>query len=183
MNVLLLIVANFVYIYAHEKEADIDSMPNDIVCPLCIALIKKFQQTTPQYLDYKKVLCQSISAKNRKRYHFCIESFNETTVEELKSLSAEDLCRNQKLCPIHYKEVLLIANTDKTDFPTIPALTDTESKNAKKYDILKTIADILAGNVGTSNRKNLTLHINMQFRKSQPDGMAASENQTTSGLK
>ncbi|CAG9537472.1 unnamed protein product [Cercopithifilaria johnstoni] len=184
MNILLLLVVNFVYIFAHEKEANINLIPNDIVCPFCIELIKKFQQTTLQNPDYKKVLCRSISANSRKNYHFCIESFNETTVEKLKTLSAVDICKNQKLCPIHYKEVLLVASTDKIDLPTIPALTDAELKNAKKYHVLKTVGDILAGNGQTSNRMNSTLHINMQFRKPpQPDEMAISEDQTTSGFK
>lgn len=69
-------------------------------------------------------------------------------------------------------------NTGKADFPTIPAVTDEQLKNAEKYDILKTIGDILTGKVESSNGKNLTLHIDLEFRKSQPDELVILENST-----
>ncbi|EFO22537.1 hypothetical protein LOAG_05945 [Loa loa] len=102
---MLLLATNFAYILANQKEANLGLIPDDIICPFCIALIEKFQQTTQQNSAFKNVLCESISAKNRKNYNSCIESFNEMTVEKLKTLSAEDLCKNQKICPIHYKKV------------------------------------------------------------------------------
>lgn len=55
MVILLLLMANFVYILAEKKDDNIDLMPNDIICPFCIALIEKFQQTTQQNSDYKNV--------------------------------------------------------------------------------------------------------------------------------
>lgn len=70
-------------------------------------------------------------------------------------------------------------NTGKADFPTIPIVTDEQLKNAKKYDILKAIGDILNGKLESSKEKNLTFHIDLEFRKSQPDEIAISENSTT----
>ncbi|KAL3995152.1 hypothetical protein ACH3XW_24630 [Acanthocheilonema viteae] len=179
MNMLLLLMANFACILAKKKATEFGLIPDDIICPFCIALIQKFQQTTQQNSDYKNVLCESISAKSRKNYHYCMESFNEMTVEKLKTQSAEELCKNQKLCPIQYKKVILLANTGKDDFQTIPVVTEEQLKNAKKYNILKTIGDVLTGKIESSSDKNLTLHIDLEFRKSELDEMAVSENSTT----
>ncbi|VDN91755.1 unnamed protein product [Brugia pahangi] len=106
MNLLLLssLIANFAYILANEKEPIVGLIPVDIICPFCIALIEKFQQTTQENSSYKHVLCESVSAKNYKNYESCIESFNEITVEKLKNSNAEDLCKEQKICPINYKK-------------------------------------------------------------------------------
>uniref|UniRef100_A0A0R3RKY3 Replication initiation protein n=1 Tax=Elaeophora elaphi TaxID=1147741 RepID=A0A0R3RKY3_9BILA len=72
-----------------------------------------------------------------------------------------------------------MANTGNADFPTIPIVTDEQLKHAEKHDILKTIGDILTGKVESSTGKNLTFHIDLEFRKSQPDELALSENSTT----
>ncbi|VDK80272.1 unnamed protein product [Litomosoides sigmodontis] len=170
MNVLSsLLLANFVLFSMENKAIDVGLIPDDIICPFCIALIEKFQQTTHQNSDFKSILCESISAKNRKNYHTCIRSFNEVTVEKLKTLSADDLCRSQKICPIDYKKVILTANTGKVDFPRIPVVTDEQLKDAERHDILRTLGDILTGKLEASSGKNLTLHIDLEFRKSQPD--------------
>lgn len=52
---LLLLVANFVLILVDSKAVDVGLIPDDIVCPFCIALIEKFQQTTYQNSDFKSV--------------------------------------------------------------------------------------------------------------------------------
>ncbi|VIO94734.1 Uncharacterized protein BM_BM17541 [Brugia malayi] len=181
MNLLLLslLIANFAYILANEKEPIVGLIPVDIICPFCIALIEKFQQTTQENSSYKHVLCESVSAKNHKNYDSCIESFNEITVEKLKNSNAEDLCKEQKICPINYKKVILVANTGKADFPTIPVVTNEQLKEAQQYDTLKTVTDILSGNLKNSNGKNLTLHIDLQFQKLQPDEMATTANYST----
>ncbi|EFO22538.2 hypothetical protein LOAG_05946 [Loa loa] len=72
-----------------------------------------------------------------------------------------------------------MANTGKADFPTLPAVTDEQLKNTGKYDAFKTMADIFTGKLENSNGKNLTLHIDVQFQKLQPNEMATSENSTT----
>uniref|UniRef100_A0A0R3RKY4 Saposin B-type domain-containing protein n=1 Tax=Elaeophora elaphi TaxID=1147741 RepID=A0A0R3RKY4_9BILA len=123
MSILLLLVANFAFILVDGKKNDTSLIPDDIICPFCIALVQRFQQTTRQNSDYRnffksgifsscrisfisplfQILCESLSAKSRKNYNFCIESFDDVTVEKLKTLSAENLCKNQKLCPVNYK--------------------------------------------------------------------------------
>ncbi|KAM3718994.1 putative E3 ubiquitin-protein ligase RING1a [Dirofilaria immitis] len=171
-------MANFGYILAHGTEADLGLIPHDIICPFCIALIEKFQQTTQQNSAYKDVLCESVSGKDRKNYDSCMESFNEMTVERLKNSTAEDLCKKQKICPTHYERVILMANTGIPNFPTIPAVTNEQLKNAEKYDIFKTIDNVLTGKLENFNGQNLTLHIGLKFQKSAPDQMATSENST-----
>lgn len=52
-------------------------------------------------------------------------------------------------------------------------------KDAEKYDILRTLGDILTGKLDASNGKNLTLHIDLEFRKSQFDETTATGNSTT----
>ncbi|MCP9262076.1 hypothetical protein DINM_005372 [Dirofilaria immitis] len=122
-------MANFGYILAHGTEADLGLIPHDIICPFCIALIEKFQQTTQQNSAYKDV-------------------------------------------------IILMANTGIPNFPTIPAVTNEQLKNAEKYDIFKTIDNVLTGKLENFNGQNLTLHIGLKFQKSAPDQMATSENST-----
>ncbi|EJW70831.1 hypothetical protein WUBG_18265 [Wuchereria bancrofti] len=74
---------------------------------------------------------------------------------------------------------MLIENTGKADFPTIPVVTNEQLKQAQQYDTLKTVTDILSGNLKNSNGKNLTLHIDLQFQKLQPDEMATTANYST----
>uniref|UniRef100_A0A2K6VEJ0 Saposin B-type domain-containing protein n=1 Tax=Onchocerca volvulus TaxID=6282 RepID=A0A2K6VEJ0_ONCVO len=180
MNILLLLMANFVYIMAVDKEANFDLIPHDIICPFCIALIERFQQATQQNSAFKNVLCESISGENRKNYDSCIESFDEITVENLRNSTAEDLCKKQKLCPIDYEKVILMANTGEPDFPSIPVVTNEQLENAEKYDILKNIGNVFTGISEGSNEKNLTLHINLNFRKPELDELAALYNSATS---
>lgn len=55
MNILLLLVVNFAYILAKEKVANLNLIPDEIICPFCIALIENFQRTTQQNSAYKHV--------------------------------------------------------------------------------------------------------------------------------
>lgn len=45
-----------------------------------------------------QVLCESLSGKSKEHYATCVESFNEVTVEKLKSTTADELCKKQQLC-------------------------------------------------------------------------------------
>ncbi|VDO61806.1 unnamed protein product [Onchocerca flexuosa] len=75
-----------------------------------------------------------------------------------------------------------MADTNKPDFPNIPVVTDEQLKNAEKHDFLKTIGNVFNGirehSNGSegSNGKNLTLHINLNFRKSELEKLAALKN-------
>uniref|UniRef100_A0A915Q422 Saposin B-type domain-containing protein n=1 Tax=Setaria digitata TaxID=48799 RepID=A0A915Q422_9BILA len=178
MKILLLILINFCYILAEEKKSTIDLIPREIICPFCVALIEQFQQTTEQNPSYKQALCESISGKNHKSYESCIESFTDMAVEKLKSSTAEELCKKQKLCPANFKKAKIKGNVGKPDFPEIPPVTDEQLENAKRRDILKIISDTLEGKYDGWNGKNLTFHIDLKFQKYQPEEFETSGNST-----
>lgn len=71
----------------------------------------------------------------------------------------------ESFCSLNFIAVILMANTSRQDFPSIPIVREQHPRVAENYDTLKTVADILIGKLGNSNRKNLTLHIDTKFQK------------------
>ncbi|VDM95192.1 unnamed protein product [Onchocerca ochengi] len=104
----------------------------------------------------------------------------EQQVVNLGFIISDDLILIIHFNPTIDLPLILMANTGEPDFPSIPVVTNEQLENAEKYDILKNIGNVFTGISEGSNEKNLTLHINLNFRKPELDELAALYNSATS---
>ncbi|MFH4973478.1 hypothetical protein AB6A40_000187 [Gnathostoma spinigerum] len=113
-----------------SKIFKFDLLPKEIWCPVClnaVKILKEKQAKNPNFKKDEQASCLQ-HASDEKEKENCKKGFTEKALNELKTKTADEICKGANLCTVikdNY-DYLKEGNREKPDMSDIPEVKDRE---------------------------------------------------------
>uniref|UniRef100_A0A0N5AMS2 Saposin B-type domain-containing protein n=1 Tax=Syphacia muris TaxID=451379 RepID=A0A0N5AMS2_9BILA len=153
---------------AGKEFIEVEIIQKSALCQFCKTIIDYHQRQirmNPNYIVDLQKSCKRLNTDKTNEFKMCQSQFSDKRIQKLKTMSADDICVDEKICDKNSKqEPTIEPYRGKPDFNYIPDV-DEEDRLNNGSSILEKIFNFNASKLTNDPENQITIDVNLVFKQ------------------